>query len=64
MRQNVISTCKRHDVNSIEYLTGVIQKMTDNPDCDLDSLLSHSWKNSRSASEIAGRYTAPKEVFA
>lgn len=61
---SIISTCKRHGVNSIEYLTDVIQKLADNLDCDLDSLLPHNWKQNESAAETTGCHTTPKEVFA
>lgn len=61
---SLISTCQRHDVNSTEYLTDVIQKLTDNLEHDLVSLLPHNWKKDQAVSEMNRCQTTPKEIFA
>ncbi len=41
---SVLSTCRRHGVEPWAYLTDVIQRLTENPACDLEELLPYNWR--------------------
>jgi hypothetical protein len=41
---SILSTCRRHGVEPWSYLTDVIQRLTENPACDLNELLPYNWK--------------------
>lgn len=41
---SVLSTCRRHGVEPWSYLTDVIRRLTENPNCDLEELLPYNWK--------------------
>lgn len=61
---SIISTCRRINVDPFAYLKDVIEKLTANPDTDLDSLLPHRWKPPDHGAEISGPATTPKSSFA
>jgi transposase len=53
---SILSTCRRHGVEPWSYLTDVIQRLAENPGCDLDELLPYNWKQkypSKTLPEIA-----------
>jgi transposase len=53
---SILSTCRRHRVEPWSYLTDVIQRLAENPGCDLNELLPYNWQRkypSRSLAEIA-----------
>jgi transposase len=60
MLLSLISTCKRHGVNSAEYLKDVLQILTDNPNADIDPLLPQNWKKKGENAEIPACQTAPQ----
>lgn len=60
---SITSTCKRHGVNPFEYLKDVIQKLSENPDCNLDSLLPFNWKPQEALSELDSCHSTPKVAF-
>jgi transposase len=41
---SVISTCRRHGIEPWSYLTDVIQRLTENPNENLEDLLPYNWK--------------------
>jgi hypothetical protein len=41
---SILSTCRRHGVEPWAYLTDVIERLTENPSCDLQQLLPYNWK--------------------
>jgi len=41
---SVLSTCRRHGVEPWAYLTDVIQRLTEDPTCNLEELLPFNWK--------------------
>ncbi len=41
---SILSTCRRHGIEPFSYLTDVIQRLIENPDCDLNELLPYNWK--------------------
>jgi transposase len=41
---SILSTCRRHGVEPWVYLTDVIERLTENPSCDLQQLLPYNWK--------------------
>ncbi len=57
---SLISTCRRHNVEPWTYLTDVIEKLTIDPDQDLDSLLPHLWASPLLNAEITGISAPPK----
>jgi transposase len=58
---SLISTCRRHNVEPWTYLTDVIEKLTIDPDQDLDSLLPHLWASPLLNAEITG-ISAPQKM--
>jgi transposase len=60
MLLSLISTCKRHNVNSADYLKDVLQTLTDNPNADIDPLLPQNWKKKDQFAEIPACQTAPE----
>ncbi|MBU6455548.1 MAG: transposase domain-containing protein [Cyanobacteria bacterium REEB67] len=64
MLLSLISTCKRHGVNSANYLKDVLQILTDNPKADIDPLLPHNWKKNKENAEMPACHIAPKFSFA
>jgi transposase len=46
---SIISTCKRHGVEPFAYLRDVIDRLVQNPDTDLETLLPHTWNQEQSA---------------
>lgn len=64
---SVLSTCRRHGVEPWAYLTDVIQRLTENPACDLEELLPYNWKPkypTPASAEISRVATAPKLLCA
>lgn len=64
---SILSTCRRHGVEPWAYLTDVIQRLTENPACDLEELLPYNWKQRypiTPASEITVVKDAPKSLCA
>lgn len=57
---SLTSTCKRHGINPTKYLKYVIQKLTENPNQDLDPLLPHNWKQENENPELAVVTPPPK----
>jgi transposase len=60
---SVLSTCRRHGVEPWSYLADVIQRLSEDPACNLDELLPYNWKQkypSRSLAEITPIAGAPK----
>ena len=41
---SILSTCRRHGVEPWAYLNDVIQRLAENPQCDLEELLPYKWK--------------------
>lgn len=41
---SVLSTCRRHGVEPWAYLTDVIQRLTEDPNTNLEELLPYNWK--------------------
>jgi hypothetical protein len=41
---SVLSTCRRHGVEPWSYLTDIIQRLTEDPTCNLEELLPYNWK--------------------
>ena len=60
---SILSTCRRHGVEPLSYLTDVIQRLTENPNENLEDLLPYNWKPkypTRSLAEIAAYLATPK----
>jgi transposase len=60
---SVLSTCRRHGVEPWAYLTDVIQRLTEKPNCNLEELLPYNWKQKypiKSLAEIMVAKDAPK----
>jgi transposase len=60
---SVLSTCRRHGVEPWSYLTDVIRRLTENPNCDLEELLPYNWKQKypiKQTAEITVVSPAPK----
>lgn len=60
---SILSTCRRHGVEPWSYLTDVIQRITEDPSCNLDELLPYNWQQkypSRTLAEITPLARAPK----
>ena len=57
---SLISTCRRHNVEPWAYLTDVIEKLTIDPDQDLDLLLPHVWTPPVPNAEITTVSAPPK----
>lgn len=50
---SILSTCRRHAVEPWAYLTDVIQRLTENPHCDLEELLPYNWKPKYPVTQVA-----------
>lgn len=64
---SVLSTCRRHGVEPWAYLTDIIQRLTENPACDLEELLPYNWKQkypTPAPAEITRITGAPKLLCA
>lgn len=64
---SLIATCRRHGVEPWVYLTDAIQKLTENPQRDLEELLPFKWKGKTEAlpeGEITVSKDAPKVISA
>jgi transposase len=60
---SVLSTCRRHGVEPWSYLTDVIQRLTENPNENLEDLLPYNWKlkyPQKSLAEITASVGPPK----
>lgn len=60
---SVLSTCRRHGVEPWAYLTDVIQRLAEDPNCNLEELLPYNWKQkypTEDQSEITVVKDAPK----
>ncbi|MBX9769838.1 MAG: IS66 family transposase [Candidatus Obscuribacterales bacterium] len=60
---SILSTCRRHGVEPWSYLNDVIQRLTENPACDIEELLPHNWKPKyppKQFAELAASSTTPK----
>ncbi len=61
---SITSTCKRNGVNPSEYIKDVLQRLTEDPDAELDPLLPNNWKKTFGGSEIEGCHITPEVAFA
>jgi transposase len=64
---SVISTCRRHGVEPWDYLTDVVQRLTENPDTNLEELLPYNWtprSEVEKPAEIPVSKNAPKAISA
>jgi transposase len=64
---SILSTCRRHGVEPWSYLTDVIQRLTENPNCNLEELLPYKWKQkypTKRTAEMAVVKDAPKLLCA
>jgi transposase len=64
---SVLSTCRRHGVEPWAYLTDIIQRLAENPACNLEELLPYNWERKypiRQLAEITVVKDAPKTVCA
>ena len=59
---SLISTCRRHAVDPWRYLTDVIEKLTEDPDRDIEQLLPHTWVPPGESAEITTILAPPKLV--
>ena len=50
---SILSTCRRHDVEPLAYLTDVIQRLTENPAENPENLLPYNWKRKTLETKIA-----------
>ena len=60
---SVLSTCRRHGIEPWAYLNDVIQRLAENPQCNLEELLPYKWKPKFSVgqnAEITVAKDAPK----
>jgi len=63
---SILSTCRRHGVEPWAYLNDVIQRLAENPACDLEELLPYKWKAKfpiNQHAEIPVAKDAPKVAF-
>jgi len=61
---SILSTCLRNGVEPGAYLLDVLQRLTINPDCDIEELLPHRWKQKIDNAEITVVNDTPKAVIA
>jgi hypothetical protein len=64
---SVLSTCRRHGVEPWAYLTDVIQRLTADPNCNLEELLPYNWKQTfpnKPFAEIPATKATPKVLCA
>jgi transposase len=64
---SIISTCRRHGVEPLSYLTDVIEKLTENPGRNLEELLPFNWKGKNADSQVvkeAAVSATPKNISA
>lgn len=61
---SIMSTCRRHGVEPWSYLKDVIQRLTENPNAQLDELLPNNWKQTNPATEIRGSAGTPQMASA
>jgi transposase len=59
---SLISTCRRHNVEPWAYLKDVIEKLTEDPDRDIDQLLPHTWIPPNPCAEIPP-ISAPQKLL-
>lgn len=50
---SILSTCRRHGVEPLSYLTDVIQRLTENPNENLEDLLPYNWKRKYPTAKLA-----------
>ena len=47
---SLIETCKLNNINPLEYLADVLNRIADHPIKKIDQLLPHNWNNTQAAS--------------
>jgi transposase len=61
---SIFSTCLRNGVEPGAYLLDVLQQLTVSPNCDIEKLLPHRWKQKTVPAEMPAVNDTPKAVFA
>jgi transposase len=57
---SLFSTCLRNGVEPRAYMLDTLQRLTANPDCDIEPLLPHRWKPQAAVPEIEGTAATPQ----
>jgi len=50
---SILSTCRRHGVEPLAYLTDVIQRLAENPAENPENLLPYNWKRKTPETKVA-----------
>lgn len=57
---SLLSTAVRHDLKPAEYLHDVLVRLTEDPTCDVQSLIPHRWRQEREKGGIEGVKPTPQ----